>query len=226
MCGRFVSVSDPDQLGRLFAVDDLDVGGLAPNPNVAPTEPVLAVLERHSRRALGTLRWGLVPSWATDRRAASRMINARAETVTDRPAFRDAFRRRRCLLPADGYYEWWREEDGSRTPHLLRHPEGGVLAFAGLWDVWRDPASGGEPVGTCAILTTEADPAISWLHDRMPVILPPELWGDWLDRDGRDPAALSHLLAAAPTPSLTCTAVDAAVNDARNKDLTLPAARS
>lgn len=218
MCGRFVSVSDPGQLGRLFAVDDLDAVEPAPNPNVAPTEAVLAVLERQERRALGRLRWGLIPSWAKDRRIASRLINARTETVTERPAFRDAFLRRRCLLPADGYYEWQRRPDGARTPYLLA-PTDGVLAFAALWDVWRDPAAGGELVGTCTILTTQADPGVSWLHERMPVILPAPAWDEWLDRANRDAAALRHLLTA--TAGLTCTPVSPAVNDPRNKDLSL-----
>lgn len=221
MCGRFVSVSDAGRLARLFAVDDLEAGGVVPNANVAPTEPVPAVLERAGRRALGTLRWGLIPSWATDRRVAGRMINARAETVTERPAFRDAFRRRRCLLPADGYYEWQREADGSRTPHLLRRGDGDVLAFAALWELWRHPLAGADLVSTCTILTTASSPAVSWLHDRMPVILPPELWDDWLDRGNADTAAVRHLLSA-PAPVLTCTPVDRAVNDPRNKNVLLP----
>ncbi len=204
-------------------MDDLDADDTPPNPNVAPTEPVHSVLERQERRALVTLRWGLIPSWASDRRIANRLINARGETLTDRPAFRDAFQRRRCLIPANGYYEWQREADGSRTPYLLTCADRPILAFAGLWDVWRDPSVPDAPlVRTCTILTTKADPRISWLHDRMPVILPPQVWDEWLDRGNRDTATLRHLLAPAPYADLTCLPVSADVNDPRNKNLDLP----
>jgi putative SOS response-associated peptidase YedK len=220
MCGRFAAVTAVGQLGRLFDVDDLDVEETAANPNVAPTEPVAAALERQGRRALVTLRWGLIPSWASDRRIGNRLINARVETLTERPAFRDAFARRRCLIPADGYYEWEREADGSRTPYLLTRADRSVLAFAGLWDVWRDTSAPGAPlVRTCTIMTTTAAPGIAWLHDRMPAILPPQAWDEWLDRDQRDVTALRHLLAAAPDAQLQCQRVSPAVNDPRNKDL-------
>jgi putative SOS response-associated peptidase YedK len=222
VCGRFVATSEPGDLGRLFAVDDLEIVDLPPNPNVAPTEPVAGVLERRGRRRLVELRWGLIPSWSTDRRIANRLINARAETVADLPAFRDAFRRRRCLLPADGYYEWERRPDGSRMPYLLAASGGETLAFAGLWEVWTDPSEPeAEPLRTCTIVTTDASPSIAWLHDRMPVILPVDAWDEWLDRDNHDTATLRHLLVPARDGALACSPASPALNDPRNKDLAL-----
>jgi putative SOS response-associated peptidase YedK len=225
VCGRYAVVSDLDDVGRLFAVDDLEVtaGELPPNPNVAPTETVPAVLEHHHRRRLVGLRWGLIPSWATDRRIANRLINARSETVLQRPAFRAALRYRRCLLPADGYYEWWREADGSRTPYLLAPPDRSGIALAGLWENWQDPQ--GERVSTCTILTTSAAPGLAWLHDRMPVVLAPDAWDEWLDRDNQDLAALRHLLQPAPDGLLRTTRAPVEVNDPRNKDVALPTDR-
>jgi putative SOS response-associated peptidase YedK len=157
MCGRYLATTGQNDLLRLFDVDDLRADPLDPNPNVAPTEDVPAVVEHHGRRVLVTLRWGLIPSWAPDRRVASRLINARAETVTEKPAFRSAFERRRCLLPADGWYEWERAADGTRRPWRIAPPDGGPLAFAGLWEVWRDPTEPGAPLlRTCTVLTTTA----------------------------------------------------------------------
>jgi putative SOS response-associated peptidase YedK len=225
VCGRYLVTSQPNDLGRLFSVDDLDAEQPAPSLNVAPTEPVPAVLERHDRRELRALRWGLIPSWADDRRIANRLINARAESVADKPAFRGAFLRRRCLLPADGYYEWRRSHDGTRHPYRIARPDRGPLAFAGLWEVWRDPAAGPDAplLRTCTIITTAAAPSLAWLHDRMPVVLPTDAWDDWLDRDLQDEGELRHLLARTAEDVLTTTPASPAVNDPRNKDIGTPA---
>jgi len=220
MCGRFVSLTEPDFLARLFEVDeDRQAAEVGANPNVAPTEQVRAVAEHDGRRVLVTLVWGLVPRWSKDRRGASKLINARAETLTERPAYREAFTRRRCLLPADGYYEWIPQPDGARAPYLVTRRDGAPLALAGLWDVWRDPADPtAPPLRTCTIVTTSTNDALAPLHHRMPVVLERGDWDDWLDRDVRDPATLTHLLRPAAEHLLHYRPVSAAVNDARMKD--------
>ena len=225
MCGRFVAASDPDGLVRFFVVDERKDGDVAPSWNVAPTETVRAVVEHDERRFLVAFSWGLVPRWAEDRRVASKMINARSETVADKPAYREAFRRRRCLIPADGFYEWQRLAGDARRPHFVYPTDDPVFAFAGLWETWRDPADpDAEPLRTCVILTRQADARIADLHPRMPVILPPEAWDAWLDRDLADPHALGSLLAAPPPQGIGHHAVSADVNTPRNNhpELLLP----
>lgn len=220
MCGRYLAMTGQGRLFHVFDLDGVEADPLPPNPNVAPTETVPAVAEHAGRRVLVSFRWGLVPSWAGDRRGGSRLINARAETVADRPAFRQGFRRRRCLLPADGWYEWERLAGGARRPWRLAAPDGGVLAFAGLWEVWRDPADPqAPPLRTCTILTAAATGPLAWLHNRMPVVLPPATWAEWLDREQRDPAAVRHLLAPAADDLVAWTPAPPAVGDPRNKDL-------
>lgn len=213
MCGRFVSATDAAGIVRFFTVDDRRTEDLPPNHNTAPTELAYVIVEHAGRRALTGFRWGLVPPWAEDLRAGARMINARAETVTSKPAFRDAFARRRCLVPADGFYEW-RRDGTRRTPHLFRRTDGEPLAFAGLWSVWRDPAAAEpEPVRTFTIVTTAANTDVV-LHDRMPVILGRDDWALWLHRGERD---VGHLLAPAPRGTLTSYEVSPQINDACNK---------
>ena len=182
MCGRYASARSVDDIASAFGLagDDVDVAA-APDWNIAPTKPVSAVLLRHDRPVLTTLIWGLVPAWAADPSIASRRINARLETVAEKPAFRDALGRRRCLLPADGWYEWQRRSDGSRQPHYLTSATGEVLAFAGLWDRWRN--ADGEELATTTIITAEAPAELRGLHDRAPVVVPPSHWRDWLDGD-------------------------------------------
>lgn len=224
VCGRFVSMSDPDGLVRFFVVDERRGGRVEPNPNVAPTEEVHAVAEHDGRRLLVVFRWGLVPHWATDRRIASRLINARSETAAAKPAFRTAMSRRRCIVPADGFYEWQRAPDGGRLPHYVHHAAGTPLAFAGLWETWRDPADpGAPPLRTCTIMTTRANDRLAGLHDRMPVILRPGDWDRWLDRDLREPEAVRDLLVPYPDDLLALHRVSSAVNDPRVKDPGLPA---
>ncbi len=217
MCGRFVSMSDPDGIVRFLTIDDRQAEDLPPRFNVAPTDDVYAVAEHDGRRVLVTFRWGLIPSWAKDRRMGAKMINARAETVAEKPAFRTALARRRCLIPADGFYEWTTLPDGTKQPHFIHHAGGTQLAFAGLWETWRDPADrGAPPVRSCTILTTAAEGSMADLHRRMPVVLAPGRWSDWLDRGTDDPAAAVALLDGGGTPPLRHHPVSTEVNAVRN----------
>jgi putative SOS response-associated peptidase YedK len=212
MCGRFVAATPLPVLAERFGVDEVRVRELPPSWNVAPTDPVPAVVDRNGRRLLGTLRWGLVPSWAPDPSGAARMINARAETVATKPAFREALRRRRCLIPADGFYEW-RRRNGRKEPVLLAAADGSPLAFAGLWDVWRRDA---QRLATCTIVTTTANRVVGAVHDRMPVILAPDAWDLWLDPGCTDPRRLTALLVPAADDALVVRPADPRVNDVRN----------
>lgn len=216
MCGRFVSMSDPDGFVDLLGIDDRKDDDLPARWNVAPTDPVRAVAEHAGRRALVTFRWGLVPSWADDRKGAARMINARIESAADKPAYRTALARRRCLVPADGFYEWTKVPDG-RQPHLIHHVGGTPLAFAGLWEIWRDPSDpDADLLRTCTILTTAAEGDLRRLHDRMPVVVDASCWDAWLDRDLQDPEAALAALTPVGVELLTHHEVSRAVNDVRN----------
>lgn len=215
MCGRFVAWTDPDGLARFLMVDDRDADDLPPSYNVAPTHEVYAATVRDHRRTLVTLRWGLVPSWAHDAHTAGQRINARAETAADKPAFRDAFARRRCLIPANGFYEWRTGPGGTKVPHYIARTDGGLLAFAGIWSSWRGPDRD-VPLYTCAILTTAANARVADLHDRMPVVLPPHAWDEWLDPDHPAPHALRRLLVPAPDEALRVHAVSQEANSPRN----------
>lgn len=218
MCGRFVAGSPPVLLAEHFDVDEVRVDDVPPSWNVAPTERVLAVAEHGGRRLLGSFRWGLVPSWAKDDTGGARLINARAETLAAKPAFREAFARRRCIVPADGFYEWRRTAGARKQPVLVARPDGTPLALAGLWEVWRDRAEPARVVKTCTIVTTAANGRLAPLHDRMPVVLPREAWGRWLDPAERDLGGLQRLLVPAPDDELELRDVSLRVNDVRNKD--------
>jgi putative SOS response-associated peptidase YedK len=213
MCGRFAQQRPTAELAALFEAEPLidDPGG---HFNLAPTDPAAVVVERGDRRALTSYAWGLIPPWETDPRRAARRINARAETVASSSAFRDSFRRRRCLVPADGFYEWQR--DGSvRRPFYIHRRDGAPLALAGLWSGWRDPAS--DTVRrTFTIVTTTPNDAIAGLHDRMPVILAPADWALWLDPALQDVGELHGLLAPSPGEPLEIVAVGQLVNNVRN----------
>jgi putative SOS response-associated peptidase YedK len=223
MCGRFVSASPPDELARYFGAE-LDDRELEPSFNVAPTNEVYAVKAREGTRHLVTLRWGLVPFWAKDLKIGSRMINARAETVADKPAFRKAYQRYRCLVPADGFYEW-AKEPGRKTkqPYFIHRSDGEPIVFAGLWERWRPRLEDGktideeaEPVESCTILTTTPNATMAKIHDRMPVLLAPSVWDDWLS-DDTDLDYIGSLLVPAPDDLLTLVPVSTAVNNVRNK---------
>ncbi len=241
MCGRFVSSSSAEDIARYFDVDDVSEQALAhqPNYNTAPTSDVFTVYSDGSARRLDTFRWGLVPKWAKDLRVGSRMINARVESVADKPAFRSAFRRRRCILPADGFFEWNRPSGATRKqPWHIHRPDGEPYAFAGLWEQWRGilPRAGREEgdgvsadapgsdsgedevtVRSVTILTGPANARMSELHDRMPVILPTREWDTWLDPDLQDPVALGRLLVPAPPELIEFQPVSHEVNNVRNK---------
>ena len=192
MCGRYATTRSDADLSLLF--DAVSVTeGLGPSWNVAPTDPVpvIRVSKRHDARVVDTARWGLVPPWATDLRGGARMINARSETVATSPAFAPSFARRRCLVPADGWYEWVRDGK-SRQAYYMTPLDGSVLAFAGLWSAW-----GPESVLTTSVLTTAALGSLTRVHDRMPLILPRERWADWLAGGG----AAGDLLRA-PSPGV------------------------
>ncbi len=210
-------------------MDGVRAEALDPSWNVAPTDRVYAAAERAARegepaqRVLGTYRWGLVPSWAKDPSIGSRMINARAETLERK--FRRALERRRCLVPADGFYEWERRDDGTKQPWFIVRADGAPMVFAGLWELWRPPgAEGDEPLRTCTIITTEANDLVARLHDRMPVVLGPSDWDRWLDRAVTDPAAVRDLLAPPDPRAFEMYEVSTRVNNVRNNDgrLVLP----
>jgi putative SOS response-associated peptidase YedK len=225
MCGRYTSTSAPADLAKVFDVDEVKVEQLPIRYNVAPTQDVYAVAERrpkeageNPRRQLGAFRWGLIPSWARDPSVGNKMINARAEGIESKNAYKRALGRRRCIIPADAFYEWQaREEAGkrrSKLPHLICHRDGSPMAFAGLWEFWRprdDPDA--EPIRSCVIITTRANDLIAPVHDRMPVILPPEAWDRWLDPANEDLKALRDLLVAAPDSDFELYPVSTLVND-------------
>ena len=215
MCGRFTITRPLSDYADYFSVEAVRTEPLPPNYNVAPTQPVYAVAVHRGGRLLGALRWGLVPHWAADLREGARRINARAETLADKPVFRNAFMRRRCLIPADGFYEWKRLDGGARLPHYIRGTSGEPLAMAGLWSSWHDPASG-ERIRSCAIITTRPNDLMRPIHDRMPAMVPRSDWEAWLDPGHADLAALSGLLGPAAEGMLTVYPVSTIVNDVRN----------
>ena len=222
MCGRYASARDARDLASAFGVDADEAADvldepdepLPPSWNVAPTDPVHAVLQRGERRLLKVLRWGLVPSWAKDAKGAARLINARQETVTSKPAFRAAYARRRCLLPADGYYEW-QVVGGRKQPWYLTSPDGRPLAMAGLYEVWspRPDAGPAERLWTCTVITTEAADDTGQIHDRTPLLVPRGEWARWLDPELEDPG---HLLVPAVSGALDAWPVGVAVGNVRN----------
>lgn len=218
VCGRYVSLTSTDDLLAFLDAQEVIGDDLAPSWNVAPTDQVRAVARPAAIRQLRTMRWGLVPSWSNDRKGAARMINARVETVTTKPAFRSAAVRRRCLLPARGYYEWC-TEGGRKIPYFLHDSSGEPLAFAGLYEVWRDPAEREDTEGllwTCTIITRAATDRVGHIHDRSPVVVPTGLHDDWLDCSGTDEDDVRDLLAAIPPADFDAYTVSTAVGSVRN----------
>jgi putative SOS response-associated peptidase YedK len=184
-----------------------------PRYNVAPSQPVLAVrkTKEHPQRELTWLRWGLIPYWAADPKIAFRTINARSETAAKSPAFRSAFQERRCLIPADGFFEW--KKDGKKKlPYYFRTKDGSPLALAGLWETWKDPS--GQLLETCTILTTDADEIVQTIHPRMPAVLMPKDYDRWLDPEERKPANVQPLLKPFPPELLICYPVNPIANNA------------
>ncbi|MFQ5889595.1 MAG: SOS response-associated peptidase [Gemmatimonadota bacterium] len=208
MCGRFTLATPSEAWAEIFGVDD--VPDLPPRYNIAPSQEVAAVrlVPDGSGRELAFLRWGLIPAWAPRADPGARTINARAETIDRRPSYRDAFRERRCLVVADGFYEW--QPAGRRKkPYYVRLRDGSPFAFAGLWERWWGPA--GSALDSCTIVTTRANDLLRPLHDRMPVILTPEQGAGWLDREGR-PKELKALLRPVPDDALVFYPVGTQVN--------------
>jgi len=221
MCGRYTSTSTMTDLATIFDAQEVRADPLPQRYNVAPTLDVYAVAVREGHRALGTFRWGLVPSWAKDPAIGNRMINARAEGIEAKPAYRAALARRRCIIPADHFYEWQRRtsSDGKpagRLPYAIHRRDGQPMAFAGLWEVWRDPADPGSPaLKTCVIVTTEANELMAPVHDRMPVVLGRDSWQRWLD-PSTDAAAARSLLVPAPSEWFELFPVSTRVNNVRH----------
>jgi putative SOS response-associated peptidase YedK len=217
MCGRFVQYADAEHYASRYADDiapDLDDGDGRARWNVAPTRTVLAVRCEAGRRRLVPLRWGLVPHWSKGPDHRYSMINARAESVHERPAYRDAFRHRRCLIPVEGFYEW-RTSGRNKQPHLIRRDDGAPFVLAGLWAHWQDPA-GSRVIESCTIIVTSANELVADLHERMPVILDQADHAAWLDPANEDTAALRALLKPAGAKGFTLHPVSRAVNNPRN----------
>jgi putative SOS response-associated peptidase YedK len=214
MCGRFTLRTPAEQLAIHF---DLDTPPpTAPRYNIAPTQPVMAVREHSEtgKREITFFNWGLIPFWADDPSIGSRMINARAETASEKPSFRAAFKYRRCIIPADGFYEW-QKQNGAKVPHLIGMATGEPFGFAGLWEHWeRD----GSVIESCTILTTDPNELLAEIHNRMPVILHPEDYDEWLSREVQDAKRLQHLLRPFPAQEMKAYPVSTIVNNPRNED--------
>ena len=231
MCGRYANSTNTAGLYGAFEIDEAIGDDLEPSWNIAPTDEIRAIMQRKPRRTddegeelaevrqLRTVRWGLVPSWSKDKKGAARLINARRETVTEKPAFRKAAARRRCLLPADGYYEWQKTPDG-KVPYFLHAADGRQLAFAGLYELWPDPALPDDDpakwLWTATVITQEAKDTLGEIHDRCPVIVPPALRDRWLDCSSGELAVAGELLARMPEPELEPRVVSTEVNSVKN----------
>jgi len=218
MCGRFVLFTPGETLFQLFGVEASAMSGeiLIPRYNIAPTQPIAAVrlAPASNRREFTFFRWGLIPAWAKDLKIGARLINARAETVSEKPSFRAAFKRRRCLIPADGFFEWKRL--GSRKqPVYIYARDGRPFAFAGLWETWH--STDGDRIHSCTILTTEPNELMAPIHNRMPVIIEPPDYDLWLD-PGPNPESARHLLRPYPAEKLAAYPVSTRVNSPRNDD--------
>ena len=214
MCGRFTLRTPPQALASLF--DLPEAPPLEPRYNIAPSQPVLAV-RRHPRtgqREFTFLNWGLIPSWAKDVKIGYRLINARSETVADKPAFRAAYRRRRCIVPADGFYEW-QKRAGHKQPYFIHRKDDQPFGMAGLWERWEGPD--GSVIESCTLLTTEPNELLRPLHNRMPVILSPEEYETWLDVQNASPLVLQALLRPCPASLLEALPVSRYVNNPRQE---------
>jgi putative SOS response-associated peptidase YedK len=215
MCGRYAITSAPEAIRKLFGYPEQP--NFPSRFNIAPTQPIPIVRRTEGERHFALVRWGLVPAWVKEPRNFSLLINARGESVNDKPAFRNAMRRRRCLVPADGFYEW--KQDGERKRPFFVRAKKGPIAFAGLWEVWSGP--NGEEVETACIVTTSANRTVAGLHDRMPAVIAPEAFDLWLDCDRVDALTAAALISPAPEGVFEAYEVSSAVNRAANDSAVL-----
>ncbi len=213
MCGRFTLRTPPKDLVEVFQL--LHALEMVPRYNIAPTQPVAVIRRGATCREMSLLRWGLVPSWAKDTKIGASLINARADTIAAKPSFRTAFKRRRCLIPADGFYEWQKGEGKTKQPFYIRMKKDYPFAFAGLWEHWEGPDN--SAIDSCTIVTTDTNDTLRSLHDRMPVILHEEDYDRWLDPKAQDPTQLSELLKPYPSEEMTAFPISTLVNNARNE---------
>ncbi|PHJ60457.1 hypothetical protein VF14_14740 [Nostoc linckia z18] len=213
MCGRFTLNQPVEALAKIFDVQQLP--DLPAEYNIAPTQKVATLLQNpeSKKREFQQLHWGLIPSWAKDPGIGAKTINARAETVAEKPAFRSAFKHRRCLVLADGFYEWQRQQ-GKKQPFYFRLQDGQPFAFAGLWERWQSPSN--EEITSCTILTTAANELLQPIHERMPVILDPQDYDLWLDSQVQTPQTLQQLLRSYPAAAMTAYPVSTLVNNSRH----------
>lgn len=230
MCGRFVSSSPPDELAKYFDVEAVTDEAPQPNYNVAPSGDIFVVVETGGVRRLDRYRWGLIPFWAKDAKTGLKMINARADRLAESGAYKHAFAKRRCIIPADGFYEW-KKLPGRKTkqPMYIRRSDGEPLAFAGLWELWRPREAASDDdesswVRSCTIVTGEPNEKIASIHDRMPVVLPPSAWAEWLDPTNDDLGTLGKLLVPAPARLFEVHPVSTVVNNVRENGPELIAA--
>jgi putative SOS response-associated peptidase YedK len=216
MCGRFALFSSSKELQQFFDAHPVAFG-IQPNYNVAPAQEIPVIIQYEDGRHFKRRHWGLVPFWAKDISVGSRMINARVETVTSKPAFRAALKQRRCLIPVNGFYEW-KGKAGEKQPYYFYLPSGEPFAFAGLWEVWEDrnaPPDAG-PYKSCTIITTDAGDAVKEIHNRMPLILKPEAYAAWLDPENKEPGRIQRLLRAEHVKELKRYAISRLVNRVEN----------
>jgi putative SOS response-associated peptidase YedK len=216
MCGRFVGFRKLEELKQYFPIDKSNCEATA-NYNVAPTQEVLAIARLDESNVLDKYHWGLVPFWAKDTAIGYKLINARAETVAGKPSFREAFKKRRCMILADGFYEW-KGKKGDKRPMLITTPDGSPFAFAGLWETWHDGQNQDAAYRSCTIITRDAAGPVRELHHRMPVILQPDAYGRWIDPGNRDPDALGSILQNNSLTDLVFHSVAKQVNSVRNND--------
>lgn len=211
MCGRFTNDATPERVEKEFKVGKLNPGVFKPRFNIAPQQMIGAVIESGGERRAESFRWGLIPSWAKDDAIGNKLINARAETLAEKPSFKNAFRARRCIIPASGFYEWQKKGAGGKQPFYFYLKEKQVFGFAGLWEEWLDKESG-ELVETCTIITTEANAVLEPVHDRMPVILKAEDYDEWLDEKHKNTARLQNLLIPYRADEMASHAVGKSIN--------------
>lgn len=212
MCGRFVSKAKKEEIEREFKVEIGSSDLTVPRYNIAPTQFIAAVTEGETSREVSLFKWGLVPHWAKDESIGSKLINARAETLSEKPSFRDAFRSRRCIIPASGFYEWQKTAKGAKQPFYFYLKEKEVFGFAGLWEEWLDKQTG-ELTETCTIITTEANEVLKPVHDRMPVILKADDYNFWLDEKIKDTSELQNLLVPFDAAKMDSHAVSRSINN-------------